>query len=379
MDSGLTHASRIRVLIADDSFVMRQVLYDIIQSAPSLEVCGAAQNGVEALEKIRELQPDVVTLDLEMPLLNGIEVLKRIMDESPRPIIVVSSYAGQGADLTLEALSLGAFDCLPKYRAGLSFGPRRFRDELVAKIEAAAHSTFYKAEGHVGALGAVAQKADGHRSRVVPEIVAIGTSTGGPRALQEILPELPSDLRVGIIVVQHMPVGFTAPLAKRLDLISDINVREAEDGDTIEPGSVYIAPAGKHIGVQRLSSTRVIIVLSDDFPGVLHKPSVDLMMLSVAATFGRYACGIILTGMGCDGLQGMSAIGRAGGTTLGQDQATSTVYGMPRACAERGVLQEIAPLSQIPAEILKIVNYSPNRRENNFPGTNRDTLQGTLR
>ena len=194
---------------------------------------------------------------------------------------------------------------------------------------------------------------------VIPEIVAIGASTGGPRALQEIIPQLPADLPVGMIIVQHMPPGFTAPLAKRLNTISEIEVREAEHGNVIEPGTVYIAPAGRHIKVQRRADSTSAICLSDHPSGTLHKPSADVLMLSVAEAFGRYSFAIILTGMGADGLRGMTAIRRSGGITIGQDEASSAVYGMPRVCAESGILQRVVPLEEIPRQILQALRYRP--------------------
>lgn len=197
--------------------------------------------------------------------------------------------------------------------------------------------------------------------RVVPEIVAIGTSTGGPEALQCLLPQLPSDLPVGVIVVQHMPPGFTGPLAKRLNMISAVEVREAEVGDIVEAGRVYIAPAGRHLTVAHHgtnSQLKTQIRLSDQPGGTLHRPSADVMMVSVAKIFGRYCCGIILTGMGNDGLEGMTAIRNAGGITMGQDEASSAVYGMPRVCAERGILQVVTPLAQTTAQILRALHYT---------------------
>jgi two-component system chemotaxis response regulator CheB len=197
--------------------------------------------------------------------------------------------------------------------------------------------------------------------RTVPEIVALGTSTGGPQALQDLLPQLPADLPVGMIIVQHMPHGFTAPLAKRLNTISAIDVHEAESGEIVEPGRVYIAPAGQHITVERHgtnSELKTKICLSDYPRATLHKPSADVMMASVAEVFGRYCCGVILTGMGADGLQGMTAIHEAGGITIGQDEASSTVYGMPRICAEHGILQAIIPLSQMTSQILQALRYT---------------------
>ena len=197
--------------------------------------------------------------------------------------------------------------------------------------------------------------------RVVPEIVAIGTSTGGPDALQDLLPQLPADLPVGVMIVQHMPPGFTGPLAKRLNTISPIEVREAEHGDFVEAGRVYIAPAGRHITVAKHGTNRelkTMICLSDHPLGTLHRPSADVMMASVAEVFGQYSCGFILTGMGNDGLMGMTAIRDAGGITIGQDQASSAVYGMPRVCAEEGILQWILPLSQMKSRILQALRYT---------------------
>ena len=347
----------IRVLIADDSDFMREVLCRAVESAPSLQVCGMARHGLETLEKIRELQPDVVTLDVEMPELNGIEVLKRIMQDSPRPVIMVSAFTQQATEMTLEALAMGAFDCVSKLDFGTPVDPR----ELVAKIEAAAHSPLARNLLPVQASIPLrlAEINIPERFHVVPEIVALGTSAGGPKALQEMMPKLPPDLPAGLIVVQHMPPGFTAPFAKRLNSISEIEVREAEHGDIVEPGRVYIAHAGRHITVERRAQSKATICVSDQPAGTMHIPSADVLMLSVAATFGRYSCGIILTGMGVDGLQGMTAIRQAGGITIGQDEATSAVYGMPRACAESGILQRVIPLAQMPAEIMQALRYHP--------------------
>jgi two-component system chemotaxis response regulator CheB len=349
----------IRVLIADDSAVMRAALSRVIESDPALQVCGTARNGLEALERVRQLRPDVVTLDVEMPLLNGLEVLKRIMKEFPRPVIMVSSLTKEGAEVTLEALEVGAFDYLSKADSGGALDPRKLKHDLIEKIEAAANSPLARhlqPTTHIPAW-AGGDTAAPEESHPVPEIVVIGTSTGGPKALQEILPQLPSDLPIGMIVVQHMPPGFTAPFAKRLASLSKLKVLEAAQGDVVRPGTVYIAPAGQHATVSRRGGARAIIHISDEPAGTLHKPSVDVTMFSVAETFGRYALGIIMTGMGSDGLQGMTAIRDAGGTTIGQDEATCAVYGMPRCCAENGVLQKVTPLSQLPRQILQAVRY----------------------
>ncbi len=351
----------IRVLIADDSAVMRAALSRVVESAPTLQVCGTARHGLEALDKIRQLRPDVVTLDVEMPVLNGLEVLKRIMKEFPRPVIMVSSLTQEGAEVTLEALGIGAFDYLSKADSGQPLDPQKLRHDLIEKIEAAAHSPLARRLEPTRLPPLTTQAAVQEEFHVLPEILALGTSTGGPKALQEILPQLPADLPVGMIIVQHMPPGFTAPFAKRLDTLSKVKVQEAKHGDVIEPGSVYIAPAGQHATVLRKSNSRAIVCLSDLPSGTLHKPSVDVTMLSVAESFGRYAAGIILTGMGTDGLQGMTAIRTAGGLTIGQDEATCAVYGMPRCCAENGILQSVVPLPQLTRQIFQAVRYRPRQ------------------
>ena len=350
----------IRVLIADDSAVMRTALSRMLDASPQIRVCGTARNGQEVVEKTKLLQPDVITLDVEMPVLNGVEALKRIMSECPCPVIMVSSATRKGAEVTIEALSAGAFDYLSKEDFHPGHDAFRMGKDLIVKIEAASHSRLARERAGLQPplVSSSLRVPLPEISRLVPRIVVLGTSTGGPRALQELLPELPGDLPVSMIVVQHMPPGFTAPFAKRLDGLSRVKVREAQHGETIVPGTVYIAPAGHHTTLVR-DSSRVSICLSDTPSNTPHKPSVDIAMLSVAELFGTYAMGIILTGMGSDGLVGMTAIHEAGGITLGQDEATSVVYGMPRSCAEHGVLDRVVPLSQVPRYILQAIRYRP--------------------
>jgi len=350
----------IRVLIADDSAVMRTALSRMLGASPQIRVCGTARDGQEVVEKTKLLQPDVITLDVEMPVLNGLEALKLIMSECPCPVIMLSSATREGASVTIEALSAGAFDYLSKDNFHPGSDSSRMQHDLIEKIEAASHSRISLDPVSLHPLPfpltphAVLQDS----LRPVPRIVALGTSTGGPRALQDLLPELPADFPVAMLVVQHMPPGFTAPLAKRLDTLSRVKVSEAQHGEALVPGRVYIAPAGLHMTLVR-SPRQVSLCLSDTPSGTLHKPSVDVTMLSVAEVFGHYAMGIILTGMGSDGLRGMTAIHEAGGLTIGQDEASSVVYGMPRCCAERGILQQVVPLSRVTAHILRAVHYIP--------------------
>jgi two-component system chemotaxis response regulator CheB len=350
--------SQISVLVVDDSAFMRATLSRMINSDPALFVVGTADNGREALERIATLDPDVVTLDVVMPGLGGLETLRCIMAQSPRPVIMVSSTTVENAEVTFSALGAGAFDYVPKELSSASLDIAHISGDLIAKIKAAARSRLSR-----GALPVPRKPPQAVATfevqpfPTVPAIVAIGASTGGPKALEEILPLLPGDLSVPILIVQHMPPGFTAAFARRLNTLCSIRVREAQHQEIIQPGVAYIAPAGIHLTVQRPTDSRAIISLTshpDDHP---HIPSVDVMMESVAAQFRSLAMGIILTGMGSDGALGMKAIHRLGGFTVGQDEATCIVYSMPRACAEGGILRRVVPPAEIPAQILQATRY----------------------
>ena len=346
----------IRVLVVDDSAFMRTALSRMIASEPTLEVVATAASGSEALDKIAALDPDVVTLDIEMPGLDGLQTLRCIMKRFPRPVIMVSGASEHSAENTFDALAAGAFDYVPKKLSPTSLDILHIQSDLVAKILAAAHS---RRKAHPPDI--LARKPP--QSSVLEDhdrtfssraaIVALGTSTGGPQALQEMLPLLPRDLSVPILIVQHMPLGFTAPFAQRLNSLCSIAVREATHGESVQPGVVYLAPAGKHMRVERLSPLQTILCLDTHPEDCLHIPSIDVLLNSVAAAYHNLALGIILTGMGSDGAKGMQAIFREGGLTIGQDEATCVVYGMPRVCAELGVLTRVASLSQIPAYILE--------------------------
>jgi two-component system, chemotaxis family, protein-glutamate methylesterase/glutaminase len=350
--------SRIKVLVVDDSAFMRIALSRMVAYDPSLWVVGTAASGTEALQKIVTLDPDVVTLDVEMPGLDGLETLRCIMAQFPRPVIMVSSVTVQQAEITFNALAAGAFDYVPKQLSPSSLDIHHIREDLVAKIKAAAESRHSR--DRLGLLRKPPRSAIPpmrEASHSAPAIIALGASTGGPKALEETLPTLPVDLPVSILVVQHLPAGFTAPFAQRLNNLCAVSVREASHGEVVQPGVVYLAPAGFHMTVNRPSGSRTLIFLSGKAENQVHIPSVDVMMLSVAAAFRSRAMGIIMTGMGSDGAQGMKAIHQRGGLTVGQDEASCVVYGMPRVCAEMGILDRIAPLSQIPYEILQATRY----------------------
>lgn len=344
--------ARIRVLVADDSAVMRSAVSRLLQSDPDIHVAGIAKDGLNAVQQVAALDPDVVTLDLEMPVMNGLQALQRIMRESPRPVIMFSSLTVEGAEATFDALALGAFDYVGKPTGYATV--TTVRDELVAKVKAAYASRVRRTAIRTPPPAAVLAPPRTRLAEIEGSVslVCLGTSTGGPAALQRILPMLPGDFSVPIVVVQHMPPGFTEPFARRLNGLCALQVQEASQGQSLDPGTVCIAPAGWQLTVCRRGA-KLAVNLSKEPAGMLHMPSVDVMMLSAAETCGNHALGVILTGMGSDGAQGMSALYSSGAMTLGQDERSCAVYGMPRACAEQGTLHHVVPLEDIPRELLR--------------------------
>jgi two-component system chemotaxis response regulator CheB len=349
--------SPITVLIADDSAFMRTALRRMIESDPDLKVVDTAQNGLDAIEKAARLNPDVITMDIEMPRLDGLGALKRLMGENPKPVIMISSLTQEGAEATMEAFDLGAFDCIPKQLSYASLDILEIRDQLVARIKAAAVSPVARRKRiqNSSPLPPPPVLKRQAPATFFPQLIAIGTSTGGPKALQDILPRLPADLPVGIVIVQHMPPGFTGPFARRLDSLSAIKVTEATNEENVEPGRALLAPATWHMTLFRRTAAQLAVRLSKTPENTLHRPSVDVMMLSAAEVCGAHTMGVILTGMGSDGAQGMKAIAEKGGYTIGQDESSCAVYGMPRSCAEMGILNRVLPLGQIPGEIVSAV------------------------
>ena len=346
--------SRVRVLVVDDSAFMRTALTRMIASESEFEVVGTACCGWEALEKISRLDPDIITLDLQMPGLDGMETLRRIMLQRPRLVIVVSGSVNQ-SNTAFAARALGAFECVSKNLSPNSLEIGHIRQDLITKLRAAAHSLPERPRSRMGNLPHMFAGAVSDHTTSASEIVAIGASTGGPHALEEILPRLPADFPAPILIVQHMPYGFTTSLADRLNQLSSITVREAIHGETLRPGVAYLAPAGQHMTIQGSDASNIRISLDREPVESLHIPSVDLMMKSVAQIFTERTLGVILTGMGNDGAEGIRAIHLYGGITFGQDERTCVVFGMPRACAEGGLLTSLVPVSQIPDRILQAV------------------------
>jgi two-component system, chemotaxis family, protein-glutamate methylesterase/glutaminase len=348
--------SRVRVLIVDDSAFMRASLTRMVASEPDFEVVGTAPNGTIALEKIESLDPEVVTLDVMMPGLDGLATLRCIMSRFPRPVIMVSASTEKNAEPTLDALSAGAFGCVHKQMSATSLDISHIRSDLISKIRAAARSRRSSLTDGIARKPPSSVRSASPSSG--PAVVAIGASTGGPGALEEILPHLPHDFSLPVVIVQHMPPGYTAPFAARLNRMCAIPVREASQSEELRPGVVYIAPSGRHMRIVRLPSSQLVMYLDSHPENAPHIPSIDVLMKSVADCFGARSMGVILTGMGNDGADGMAAIFRLGGITIGQDEGTCTVYGMPRVCAERGILSRVVPLSEIASQILHFTRHS---------------------
>ena len=334
--------SRIRVLVVDDSATMRGLIAATLERDPKIEVCGTAGDPLEAREAIKALNPDVITLDIEMPNMNGLDFLEKIMRLRPMPVIMVSTLTQQGAKATLAALEIGAFDCVGK--PTMSVASEGF-SELAEKVKAAATAKIRPRES---APPPPARR--GYRNN--GRMIAIGSSTGGVEALLTILTEFPADCPP-TVVTQHMPASFTHSFAERLNRACAARVSEAVDGDLLSAGQIYIAPGGsRHLEVVGSSTLRCRLLDADPVSG--HRPSVDVLFSSVAACAGARSLGIILTGMGRDGAQGLLAMRTAGARTLGQDEASSVVYGMPRVAFETGAVERQLPLRKVASAALDI-------------------------
>ncbi|MGE5509198.1 MAG: protein-glutamate methylesterase/protein-glutamine glutaminase [Chitinophagales bacterium] len=340
----------LRVLVVDDSAFFRQVIAESLSKHPGLKVAGFARDGRDAIEKVRQLRPDVVTLDVNMPELNGLEALRAIMQENPTPVVMLSSVTTEGAEETIQALQEGAVDflCKPSLKEA---GSGAWQEEIVAKVTVAARANLGRLCGihRVALRTPAAAGAAGRHQRA--RILAIGTSTGGPRALQEVVPRLPGNLAVPVLIVQHMPAGFTRSLAQRLDLSSQLRVKEAEHGEVAKPGFAYLAPGDYHLRI----NARGELQLGQDPPIASLRPSVDAMFESVAEHYGGTTVAAVLTGMGSDGTRGAALIKRAGGWILAEDQSTCVVYGMPRSVVEEGLADRVVPLPEVADELAKAV------------------------
>lgn len=351
--------SKIKVLIVDDSALVRQVMTEILNEDPGIEVIGTAQDPLIARNKIKELNPDVLTLDVEMPRMDGVTFLDNLMRLRPMPVIMVSSLTEKGADITLRALELGAIDFVEKPKLDVQHGLNEYAEEIRSKVKLAAQSrvranpsSAKRATSVKHSADAVIAKSPGKHFKTTDKIIAIGASTGGTEAIKEVLVKLPADTP-GIVITQHIPEAFSRPFAMRMDGCSAMTVYEAEDGQQILPGHVYIAPGSHHMMVER-DGARYVCRLNDGPPVNRHRPAVDVMFRSVAQNVGPNATGVILTGMGNDGAAGLLEMKQAGATTFAQDEKTSVVWGMPGEAVKLGAADNILPLDKIPREINKL-------------------------
>ncbi len=354
-------ARQVRVLVVDDSAFMRKILTELLQSDPQITVVGTARDGQDGVEKTLELHPDVTTLDIEMPKLDGYGALREIMARRPTPVVMVSSHTSEGAEATIRALALGAVDFVAKPSGSISLNMHVTRDELVAKVKAAAGATpryrrvtaeLPPVRREVKAVAAAMAMPSTAESTAIPrKLVLIGCSTGGPGALHHIIPKLPADLQAAVLVVQHMPPGFTRSLAQRLDELSPIRVKEAEAGDRLQNGRVLIAPGGYHMTVDADGRIR----LNQDPPMHGVRPAVDKTFESVVPIWQDRMIGVILTGMGYDGGKGMVSLKKVGGRTIAEDASTCVVYGMPKVAVELGAADQVLPVQDIADAIARLV------------------------
>ncbi len=349
----------IKVLIVDDSAFMRNTLSSMLASDPEIKIIGTARNGLEAIENVERLKPDIVTMDVEMPIMDGISALKQIMEKTPVPVIMVSSITSEGAKATLDALDLGAVDFIPKNLSDLSLNIVKIKEILIDKIKHIAKSDFAKKRTRPATVSKSIETPKVMPVRTTGErrvnIVSIGSSTGGPGALQSIIPKLPKDFPVPVVIAQHMPPNFTRQFAERLNQLSKIRVKEAEDGEVVRQGVVLIAPGKGHMRVARRSGLETVVRISEDKEGFTYRPSVDALMSSVAEYFPGRSLGVILTGMGNDGIKGLTAMKKTGGRVFAQNEETCIVYGMPKAAVDAGIADKVLPLEEIAGEIINSV------------------------
>jgi two-component system chemotaxis response regulator CheB len=339
---------KLRVLVVDDSAFMRSSVARTLGAA-GFEVIGQAKDGREAIEKVKALSPDALTMDFNMPGMNGAEAVREIMKVRPTPVVMFSAHTRQGARETFEALAAGAVDFVTKPAGEVSADLSKIADELTRKLTIAAASRPRtstvgappKVRASTPSIGVTTQPGG------LPRLCVIAVSTGGPAALSEVIPALPGDLRLAVVVVQHMPAHFTAALAERLDAQSQLSVREAQNGDRPLPGLVLIAPGDKHVEID----DKGLVVLTDAAPVHGCRPAADVTMLSAAKVYGRRTVGVVMTGMGKDGAAGALAIKRAGGKTFAQDQPTSVIYGMPKAAIDAGAIDTVVPLAELAAQL----------------------------
>ncbi len=350
--TGGATAAPIRVLVVDDSALIRSVLREIIGSQPDMEVVGVAPDPIVAREMIRRLDPDVLTLDVEMPRMDGLDFLEKLMRLRPMPVVMVSTLTERGSEITLRALELGAVDFVTKPKISIQHGMQEYADTIADKIRAAARARIRRTPPASAASAAepALLKSLGNPLASSEKLIIIGASTGGTEAIREFLVQMPPDCP-GILIVQHMPEGFTRSFAQRLDSLCRIAVAEATHGERVLPGHAYLAPGHSHLQLAR-SGANYVTALDQGPPVNRHRPSVDVLFRSAALHAGKNAVGVILTGMGRDGAAGMLEMRQAGAWNVAQDEASCVVFGMPREAIAAGATHETAPLKELPGMVL---------------------------
>lgn len=354
----------IKILVTDDSFFMRNIITKMLGEVPEFSVIGTATDGVDLLQKLETLDPDVITLDIEMPKMDGLTALERLMAKKPTPVIILSSLAAEGAEPTIRALQLGAMDFVLKPSGSISLDLAKVKEDLFQKVRAAAKASVTSLKKYT-APGVQAPEKSAGRT-VVPtggsplsdfnKVVLIGSSTGGPQALMQVIPRLSASLSAAFLLVQHMPSGFTQTFAERLNASTSLEVREAKHGDEIREGVILLAPGDQHM-VVAVENERKVVHMNQE-PRVWGvRPSVDVTINSAAPVFKERLIGVILTGMGYDGAKGISMIHKVGGKTIAQNEETCVVYGMPKAAADTGCVDKVLPLSDI-ADAINIMARS---------------------
>lgn len=348
----------IKVLVVDDSALMRKIVSDMLNEKPGIDVVDTARNGQDALEKIKKLNVDVITLDVEMPIMNGIDTLKKLKKSNINlPVIMLSGFTKESTRLTIECLNLGAFDFISKPSGTISIDINKVQDELVLKVRAAFQECLSRGNCEVR-KSSVDSKKENYKDKIdkisfaAIEAVVIGASTGGPKAVYNVITKFPKNIGVPIFIVQHMPAGFTKAFAERLDSNSEINVVEAKDGEIYEKNIAYVAPGGFHMEVK--SDGRIHLNKEPAIWGV--RPAVDKLFKSASEVFKNKIVSVVLTGMGKDGAEGTKVIKKKGGVTISEDESTCVIYGMPKMAYETGAVDFVIPLDKIAQEIIKIVH-----------------------
>jgi len=356
---------KIKVLIVDDAALMRKLLTEILSSSPRIEVVGTAADPYIARDKIKQLNPDVITLDVEMPRMDGITFLKNLMRLRPMPVVMISTLTEDGADVTLEALESGAIDYIPKPKSDFEHSLSDYAKDIVEKVIVASQVNVSKIERRIKSVeqmkvnpkysvDEIISKSSSTLVNTTDKFIAIGASTGGTEAIKEVIMALPAEVP-GIVIAQHIPATFSSSFARRLDEYSNLRVREAKSGDQILPGHAYLAPGDKHLMVKR-TGAKYVCELNDGPEINRHKPSVDVLFRSVAQSAGPNVMGIMLTGMGADGAQGMLEMRNAGAYNIAQDEQTSVVWGMPGAAVKLDAVEKVLPLNQVAREVVNFAS-----------------------